>query len=804
MNHIFVEGLGVVSIEDDDPSEMGTSIINPPMKNREERNIETRTQMDPIINPINESSSPGILEKIGSTASDIGRGALMGVNDAVDNIYRTAGLQGFGDWLDKTFPGGVIDIKKPETIAGEVAAPLAQGAVSMIPAARALRAVGVSSPFLQWTMGGAFSDFAAFAPEDPSVANITQVLGKLPQPQLEAVRREIESWMAKNESDSTLVKRLKGAAEGAVIGGTLDGIIKFAKAGKKMLTTIGSGAAVSVLSGDDAEAGAASQILKELVKKGVKVAEPFYSKALRTVKESKTAKAPGKQWLGTLRNAGVKDEEITWLGLDSFLKEGGSISKSDLDDYIRTNQVEVREVTKGGDAGVTVQDTGSEVSARWAVVDAEGNELARYYEQNDAETAARSYSPTKFSGYTFPGGKNYRELLFTLPPRQTYDSAATKFREAGISLDVSYDSIDNPTYRLRKWGSGAPSKTNIIDPNTLSPNLKKVWDDLNTSPHDFTGGHFDEPNVFAHVRSNERVDAEGKKVLFLEEVQSDWHAEGRREGYTVLRSTSENDRLFFRDVANEIDRSETELANMLHEGISAEDLGLHPTVYQRVQEIQRDLIGASGVPDVPFKKTWHELVFRRMVRHAVENDFDRVAWTTGAQQSDRYNLSKIIDSLRVFRDADNSFTLEVRRVNTREYEEMTSGISKEEIPNYIGKDLAEKISKSNVGIGGQETYQGLDLKIDDKFMKDLYDKKIVQYAKKFGKKFGAKVGQMEIIANPSGIEFPIDMIDRSQTVHSLTITDKMRETALKEGFPLFSGIGVPIGAGAATELQTTE
>src|SRR5690606_35665961 len=43
--------------------------------------------------------------------------------------------------------------------------------------------------------------------------------------------------------------------------------------------------------------------------------------------------------------------------------------------------------------------------------------------------------------------------------------------------------------------------------------------------------HFDQPNILAHVRFNERVDADGKRELFLEEVQSDWHQDGRKHGY---------------------------------------------------------------------------------------------------------------------------------------------------------------------------------------------------------------------------------------------------------------------------------
>jgi len=44
---------------------------------------------------------------------------------------------------------------------------------------------------------------------------------------------------------------------------------------------------------------------------------------------------------------------------------------------------------------------------------------------------------------------------------------------------------------------------------------------------DFKSPHYDEPNIFAHIRVNDRTTPEGKKILFIEEMQSDWAKEGR-------------------------------------------------------------------------------------------------------------------------------------------------------------------------------------------------------------------------------------------------------------------------------------
>ena len=48
---------------------------------------------------------------------------------------------------------------------------------------------------------------------------------------------------------------------------------------------------------------------------------------------------------------------------------------------------------------------------------------------------------------------------------------------------------------------------------------------------EFKSSHFDEKNILVHIRHNTRTDAKGNKVLFLEEIQSDWGQKGKKEGF---------------------------------------------------------------------------------------------------------------------------------------------------------------------------------------------------------------------------------------------------------------------------------
>ena len=53
----------------------------------------------------------------------------------------------------------------------------------------------------------------------------------------------------------------------------------------------------------------------------------------------------------------------------------------------------------------------------------------------------------------------------------------------------------------------------------------------------------------------------------------------------------------------------------------------------------------GAVPNLPWKKTWPLKAFQRMVRYAAENGFDRIAWTPGEVQAERYDLSKQVNNI---------------------------------------------------------------------------------------------------------------------------------------------------------------
>jgi hypothetical protein len=133
-------------------------------------------------------------------------------------------------------------------------------------------------------------------------------------------------------------------------------------------------------------------------------------------------------------------------------------------------------------------------------------------------------------------------------------------------------------------------------------------------------------NQLAWTRLKDRVDPEGNKVLFVEEIQSDWHQQGRERGYVPRNAEHVND------------RHEYLSAKALHENLSEEEAAELLLLRQQAElsETGRHL----RAPDAPFRNTWHEFVLKRLIRLAAQGGYYSIAWTTGDQQNERYHLSK--------------------------------------------------------------------------------------------------------------------------------------------------------------------
>ena len=100
--------------------------------------------------------------------------------------------------------------------------------------------------------------------------------------------------------------------------------------------------------------------------------------------------------------------------------------------------------------------------------------------------------------------------------------------------------------------------------------------------HSYFSSHFTERNMLMHIRTKTRTDCNGKRLLFIEEIQSDWHQSGLKKG-----------------ARNRWDRQ---------------------------------------APPAPYGKEWVGLGLKLMLIHAATEQFDGIAWTDGGIQEQRYHL----------------------------------------------------------------------------------------------------------------------------------------------------------------------
>ena len=462
----------------------------------------------------------------------------------------------------------------------------------------------------------------------------------------------------------------------------------------------------------------------------------FYSQLEAAVQPLQN-KGTGQQYLAQIqKSAGVKPEEIQWTGLDEFLKGKQSVTKQEIQDYLQANRVDVQEVRLSDEI---------DPDEVYRFMEDEAGEGYSYAEALDM---LRDYGgeSTKFSQYTLPGGENYREILLTLPAKQLTEAEARSVLGAAPDARLSQADID---FASRK------------------------------QMQDYRSSHFDQPNILAHLRVNDRT-VDGKKTLFVEEIQSDWHQAGRKRGY----KTKESLESWYNQ--NKLD-SDPPFADLDREQI-------------RIVEQNRGagMGGDTSVPDAPFKTSWHELSLKRAIQEAAEKGYDQIAFTTGKTQAERYDLSKQVRSID-WQESDRSgatklVSIEPYNGNTIELPIDSNGVvlrstgsqfDGKRVDEVVGKEVAEKIMGGNNG-----SLSGSGLQVGGEGMKGFYDNILPKSLDKLGKKFGAKVGKTDM----DGVE-----------VWQMDITPQMRESVTTKGQPLFAipaiGAGL-LGAGMMQEEET--
>ena len=375
----------------------------------------------------------------------------------------------------------------------------------------------------------------------------------------------------------------------------------------------------------------------------------FYSAAEQAALNIPRKSGTGDSFLNDLmKGQDVKKDELSWMGLDDYLKGKPNVTRQEVQDYIAGNRVGVQERQLGGGLSPEMQTTRDALHNNYRglvdnIADAKSQfeegkisyaQLRNTVSNNQVQIQAldaqineinKTIPSTKYQNYQLPGGENYREILLTLPARM--DTAGWTAQKSGSGWLVF-----DETGAQRGSNYTATSANGAIAEMAAAKAGKS-----------YTSSHFDEPNILAHMRVNDRIDADGKKMLLIEEVQSDWHQAGRKRGYATKNArtaadvereltvtTQKRSRLL--DEAAALPDSEMTKFNAMNEEIKK----LSEQATKLDQEWTNLLNKPEGVPDAPFKDTWHQLALKRALKYAADNGYDRVGLTTGRQQVERY------------------------------------------------------------------------------------------------------------------------------------------------------------------------
>ena len=128
------------------------------------------------------------------------------------------------------------------------------------------------------------------------------------------------------------------------------------------------------------------------------------------------------------------------------------------------------------------------------------------------------------------------------------------------------------------------------------------------------------------------------------------------------------------------------------------------------------ILGISTTPSAPFitdTNAYVKLGMRFALKEAVKQGATKIAWTSGEQQNDRYDLSKQVDWINAEKTQKGDYKIEVGHKDNRPME--TQYLKENELEPNLGKELATKIINDGGGM-----YKGLDLKVGGKGMKGFY------------------------------------------------------------------------------------
>lgn len=617
------------------------------------------------------------------------------------------------------------------------------------------------------------------------------------------------------------------------------------------------------------------------------VAPIFFSALRRAVDSTSTKKASAEGWMnaikGMLNKGVVKADELEWTGINEWLRmQQGAVTKEQVQEYLDANGVQVEERIYSAQNKYNMYDLESmppELQRIVApmLVPGTGRDWDAFhmdledagYKVVDSATDFETYimkstsEPTQYEDFFVPGSdrKDYKELLLKLPVKNKFESFLAsmieKYKSAawfGVATDAEKKRFmelqsDNPALfdgayvaQREDFETFAVYGNSGIQISQTFKTLDEANEWLKTEKSFKTGpyksSHWRDKNVIAHIRFDQRVDADGKVTLFVNELQSDWAQDGRKVGFNRSREDIIKASKEIRDekyaLEKELDELDAKIekaservswlfANRQGANGWGEKLNVARTeraslydrreqAYEKISDLNQQLFRLRNAPTIskaPFVErtdAWVSLALKRIIRYAIDNGFDKVAIATGTQAAQMFKLSKAVDKITwsnqvttnkpvvkvSFKEAAN-----IKFIVNRENGIIESNL--DGASSLVGQDLRDVIGTGLAEVVISEKYgelQGDGIDIGGDGMKGFYDQIIPKNLKNVLSKVGGKIETVSVSMG-KGV---IDGMPTIGNVYSdqvgFTITPEMRNS-VQQGLPLFSIPEYAMGSGAA-------
>lgn len=426
---------------------------------------------------------------------------------------------------------------------------------------------------------------------------------------------------------------------------------------------------------------------------------PLWYSALQNAAAAAQRKSGNAQaWTNALLKAGVKQEEMDVVGLTKWLAaQKGEVSREAVADFVDTHQIKLEEKVKHE----TLITPAQRVEAKAHL---KGFGIALHESQMGVDLE-----------YLGSDGETYRDAE-SIIERLAEEGSLKPGDEGEIynSLDTLNNNADSAGFVADTFYSrDSQFNTPGADPGTSHEVLLYI-----PGAKDFASGHFadeDAVGLSAHTRFHVNTLADGTKVMHVDEIQSDLHQKGKKQGYAnpeaKKRALEAHERVKVADkaltehlaqfttlshakeMALDYARGLKPELSMYEEGSGApaaaadpETPALAEALAQAYRERREAGEASKGIPDVAYKDTWEAMVVRRLIRFAAEKGFGKISWTTGATQAERYKQIKDVVQVNYHPDA--------KELDLHEADgEVTThkDVAPKQLAGLLGKDVAEKL-----------------------------------------------------------------------------------------------------------------